>query len=168
MATDQGRKGADVNHARTPSVPLRCSPWPDRGSTADPVAPRVRRERTTMEASANGSSLTPRCLPWPPVVWSPTRTLARNGLRGSLPIRNDKSASRLERVHPPPGTSAVCAYSVKLTWGEALGGLATPLSNTAEQTAGAAVWLRTRHGCFGRQNRRLFGSIKCRRSSESR
>ena len=38
---------------------VACSLRPDRGSTADPVAPRVRRERTTMEASANSSSLTP-------------------------------------------------------------------------------------------------------------
>src|ERR1035437_8843830 len=52
-----------------------------------------------------------------------------NGVLGIVPthrITPHKSASRLERVHPPPGTSAVCAYSVKLTWGEALGGLATP------------------------------------------
>ncbi len=48
-----------VSAARIPSVPLRCSLRPPRGSIANPVAPRVRRERTTMEGAGlhRGESL---------------------------------------------------------------------------------------------------------------
>jgi hypothetical protein len=37
--------------ARIPSVPLHCGPRPPRGSIANLVAPRVRRERTAMEGA---------------------------------------------------------------------------------------------------------------------
>ena len=54
VLSDIGRIGLaelPVSAARIPSVPLHCSPWPPRGSIANPVAPRVRRERTTMEGA---------------------------------------------------------------------------------------------------------------------
>ena len=44
-----------VSAARIPSVPLHCSLRRPRGNSADPVAPRVRRERTTMEGAGQRS-----------------------------------------------------------------------------------------------------------------
>ena len=45
-----------VSAARIPSVSLHCSFRPPRGSIANPVAPGVRRERTTMEGAGQRSS----------------------------------------------------------------------------------------------------------------
>src|SRR5205823_751374 len=44
-----------ISAARIPSVPLRCSVRRPRGSSADPLAPRGRRERTTMEGAGQRS-----------------------------------------------------------------------------------------------------------------
>ena len=44
-----------VTNAWIPCIPLRCSLRPPWGSIADPVAPRVRRERTTMEGAGQRS-----------------------------------------------------------------------------------------------------------------
>src|SRR3989454_7803027 len=55
---DVGRFGLaelPVSAARIPSVPLHRSLRPPRGSIANPVAPRFRRERTTMEGAGQGS-----------------------------------------------------------------------------------------------------------------
>ena len=52
-----------VSAARIPSVLLRCTLRPPRGSVANPVAPCVRRERTTMEGAGqcSGGSVIAAC-----------------------------------------------------------------------------------------------------------
>src|SRR2546425_4632804 len=52
-----------VSAARIPSVPLHCGPRPPRGSIANPVAPCVWRERTTMEGAGqcSGGSVIAAC-----------------------------------------------------------------------------------------------------------
>ena len=51
-----GLAGLPVTAARIPSFPLHCGPRPSRVSSEHSVAPRVRRERTTMEGAGQRSS----------------------------------------------------------------------------------------------------------------
>jgi Domain of unknown function (DUF4386) len=44
-----------VSAAWIPSVPLHCSPRPPRSSSADPLAPRVWRQRATMDGAGQRS-----------------------------------------------------------------------------------------------------------------